>query len=1387
MERLAELNPESQHRAKFTASARAYLTETLPEHITPLPAGVSRKLAQELLPNRPFDAPAVETPEPLAAQVKELKAHLKAFPNKGQACVQAKLDFTQAHYANIDFLDSKGQQALLHLSLRHKHAKAVLNTRDAAGWGAEIVTPWTRPKEPRMDFEASFHPEGSVTLRVDGKTLFSVDPKTSDHRFSNLQAIAHLDVQGAFVFQSLEVESLLDGWSHRLEIHGHAHASLRTNDLMLYDVLGPTGVKVSTERVPFDHMEMRAVIPGWLWRRTQGHEPLKLWLKAHPGQVWQMTRADLRQHVLSLLETCDLRTDPFVALQVIEHCSFSGIVDDLPTWAMQALEGIIDHFKLPPGPAVDPIYAAAHTRPRPRSQPISPHLIAQAQLVESLRQTPSLDLETAAWIAFRSVPARDRHHLFYSVVEVFLDKGEIALLARLVDTFEIQLHPETACERTLAMPLAALKGDISDLLDTLTTLKEANQGWISTRAMGWGINKVLDRPDLQSDRCQTLISETMEVLQALALSDINRLHCRCLVSLSHRLLQELPLLPPPDAEALTKDILQLFGLIRGFWEGLERSELPGLLAEAYTRFQTIQHKDSIAWFVAHDVRQSAQIALDFLGPAAFPVQSDVMAGSVNQALRLCAAPERGEISQNSKHSEKVAEIMPDLYMPFIPKDDYETLERRALVAAQTLLRRSQPPAIAQQDNITRLIARLSHPGAVYSGIALGLSVITACVLRGWHAAPLALIRTMENNLDRTSDLNAVMQSPAVQAVLPRLKAHIPPGLLTPGGALARMLRQSADLPTSTQLPLPAHPEALLHDTLVVIITCRSRLASHIPPIRETWLQDLKQHGVAHVIVSGGGPSGGRLTGDHLEIDAPDDYEHLPLKILKTLQWLHENTDFAHILKIDDDCYLNVSAFFQARSYKKVHYYGRALTLRPGQMDRSWNQAKVESKHRRYAFDKSPEPSVYADGGTGYVLSRYAMDVLCQTAQSPLGQRLREVSFMEDKLIGDLLACSGILCDSAGYCTTIRRRSSPSGPPVSTWVSGFDPSRANPVKVVHLDTPSAQHATHARLQSHDLKPSKIWPTMLNPKLGPQSNALELISPPARLRLARKVPVAVVAVMRNEKLRLGAFLEHYRALGVEAFLIADNLSSDGTREALAAEPDVSVFSVDTDYAQSSYGVLWQQALLAHYRLDKWSLIADADEFIALPPGETLPDVVHGAAFATAEAARVFMLDLYPKGRLHDVDFTCNPFDQAYFCDRHPFLETSAMGGPFSNAPTWTSALRHRLLPGSRSEMFVAQKIALLRYHPFMRFSEGLHYVADARLSQREFIFGHFKYATDFQDKAQNEARRGQHFNAAEEYKAYHTLSMNTLYDPSLSMPWTECSFVKKRLTQSKLEKV
>jgi hypothetical protein len=546
------------------------------------------------------------------------------------------------------------------------------------------------------------------------------------------------------------------------------------------------------------------------------------------------------------------------------------------------------------------------------------------------------------------------------------------------------------------------------------------------------------------------------------------------------------------------------------------------------------------------------------------------------------------------------------------------------------------------------------------------------------------------------------------------------------------------------------------DTLVAIYSCRKYMDTRVAAIRASWVQDLVARGIPYVVVVGDGDD--TLNGDVLALDVSDRYEDLPKKSLKLFEWIHRHTAAQFVLKIDDDCYLDVDRYFDSLSHRKHAYYGRVLFRKEGGMDRLWHQAKSLSAHSRKSIDKSPEPSIYADGGGAYSLSRLAMAKLLEMAESDAGKRLIASSFMEDKLVGDLLTLAGIQPSDEDYESYQRRRTFGDAMPVSIWENTFFPSALTPTKVVHLDTEKDLQWVRSNARGEALWPKKLWPTCWNPAVVTNSNQLELLSEPSKAAALLQHELVAVVVVRNEMTMLPHFLAHYRKLGIACFVFIDNCSDDGSREFLHGQEDVVLFSADTEYKESFYGVAWQQAVMGNLCLGKWVLLADADEFLVYEGCEERPltDFLAQVDAEGADAVQVDMVDMYPAGDLAEADFgRRSPFEAAPWFDSPPLTPWHLGSGWFSNSTGFVSHLRHRLLPTAVPADFVSQKYALFRYRPWVRVSQGLHYASNLRVSGKPCWFAHFKYHAGFKDKVAKEIQRAQHFNNAAEYRRYAAL--------------------------------
>lgn len=284
------------------------------------------------------------------------------------------------------------------------------------------------------------------------------------------------------------------------------------------------------------------------------------------------------------------------------------------------------------------------------------------------------------------------------------------------------------------------------------------------------------------------------------------------------------------------------------------------------------------------------------------------------------------------------------------------------------------------------------------------------------------------------------------------------------------------------------------------------------------------------------------------------------------------------------------------------------------------------------------------------------------------------------------------------------------------------------------------------------------------------------------------ILLFSVIRNERIRLAYFLDYYRRLGVEHFLIVDNDSDDGTREFLAAQADVSLWSTGARYQSARYGTDWLNWLLACHGHGHWTLTADVDEFFVYPFCDTRP-IRALTDWLDAEAVRSFpamMLDMYPKGPIAAQTYRegQNPFEIADGFDSGNYM--ISRNAVYGNL--WIQG-------GPRARVFFADdprnapslnKIPLVKWHrsyayvnsTHMLLPRGLNLVYDSQGGERASgCLLHAKFLSTFSEKVAEELQRKQHFAASQEYLAY------AASDPGQTDLW--CKWSEKYINWRQLE--
>ena len=194
------------------------------------------------------------------------------------------------------------------------------------------------------------------------------------------------------------------------------------------------------------------------------------------------------------------------------------------------------------------------------------------------------------------------------------------------------------------------------------------------------------------------------------------------------------------------------------------------------------------------------------------------------------------------------------------------------------------------------------------------------------------------------------------------------------------------------------------------------------------------------------------------------------------------------------------------------------------------------------------------------------------------------------------------------------------------------------------------------------------------------------------------ILLFTVIRDEAWRLPWFLDAYRRLGVDRFLVVDNGSTDGGTDYLLAQPDVHLFPTFASYAAAMSGMRWINALVDRFGAGHWCLYVDVDELLVFPGVEDhgLRPLLDYMDRRGHEALRAFMLDMHasvphhrPEARPGDDPLRLLPYFDATY---HEFGAVECpyrrMGGGIRRlAGTTFDMTKTPIIRGGRSIRFLS----------------------------------------------------------------------------------------------------
>ncbi len=260
------------------------------------------------------------------------------------------------------------------------------------------------------------------------------------------------------------------------------------------------------------------------------------------------------------------------------------------------------------------------------------------------------------------------------------------------------------------------------------------------------------------------------------------------------------------------------------------------------------------------------------------------------------------------------------------------------------------------------------------------------------------------------------------------------------------------------------------------------------------------------------------------------------------------------------------------------------------------------------------------------------------------------------------------------------------------------------------------------------------------------------------------VLAATTVRNEMLRLPFWLDHHRKLGVDHFLIVDNGSDDGTRDWLAGQPDVSLWTTQHSYRLSRFGVDWLTWVQMRFAHGHWCLTLDADEVFIYPYWETR-DLRALTGWLDAQEQRSFaamMLDMYPQGTLSDAPYRAgdDPTEVLAWFDGGNYGITRQE--PLGNL--WIQGgVRGRVFFGNDPRRApTLNKTPLVKWRRSYAYVNSTHQILPPALNQTFGTCGedhtsgvllHTKFLHVVVEKSAEEKARREHFNNSALYEDYY----------------------------------
>ena len=251
--------------------------------------------------------------------------------------------------------------------------------------------------------------------------------------------------------------------------------------------------------------------------------------------------------------------------------------------------------------------------------------------------------------------------------------------------------------------------------------------------------------------------------------------------------------------------------------------------------------------------------------------------------------------------------------------------------------------------------------------------------------------------------------------------------------------------------------------------------------------------------------------------------------------------------------------------------------------------------------------------------------------------------------------------------------------------------------------------------------------------------------------------LICVIKNDLLRLELLLDYYRSLGVKAFAFLDDHSTDGTREYLLRQSDVTLYAASKQYT-STRRRAWINLIVNQEGINRWYLIIDSDELFDYRDRESksICTLTNHLERNKRKRVKAIMVDMFSPQNLYDDGIkTSNDIVRIMNrFDNHFYLRKSGITNTYQVTAD-----------GGRSTVFNDRRVKrpptfCLSKYPLMYFdrkdimisSHEIFPLSRNKPDRPNTVLRHYKFIPGDEEKYEARVREKNFYGNSKEYRLY-----------------------------------